>query len=237
MTELRTARRTRWGAAVGLLGAATAFVAIAGAGPAPSLLQLASSREDVSGNCDEAEHAKDPSCVGTATGGNTSTTVADSTSTSVGGPGSTTPADEIRTIDANGAGLVVVVVEGGSLRLVAATPSTGWQVEIEQSAGREIEVDFRSGSKRVQVNVEIEDGQVRERVRARDDASTGGSATIVEDNSGHGNSDDDSIDDSSGHDSSDDSSDDSIDDRSGSGHDSSDDDSDDSSGRGHGSDD
>ena len=200
MTELRTARRTRWGEAVGLLGATTAFVAIAGAGPAPSLLQLASSREDVSGSCDETEHANDPACAGTATGGNTSTTVDDatsttlddSTSTTVGGPGTTTPADEIRTIDANDAGVVVVAVEGGSLRLVAATPSTGWRVEIEQSAGREIEVDFRSGSKRVQVNVELEDGHVRERVRTRDDVVSDDSIdddSIDDDSSGHGNDD------------------------------------------------
>ena len=192
MTNAPTARRTRWGAAAGLLAASTAFVAIAGAGPAPSLLQLASNREDVSGNCDEAEHANDPACATTATtaGGSSSTTVDDSTSTTLGGPGSTTPADEIRTIDANGAGLVIVAVEGGSLRLVAATPSAGWQVEIEHAVGREIEVDFRSGSKRVQVNVEIEDGEVRERVRTRDDASDGTTPpTIGEDSHGPGQDD------------------------------------------------
>jgi len=47
------------------------------------------------------------------------------------------------------------------------------------AAGREIEVDFRSGTRRVQVNVEFEDGQVRERVRVRDDAD--GSETRIED--------------------------------------------------------
>ncbi len=206
MTDLRTTRRTRWGAAAGLLGATTAFVAIAGAGPAPSLLQLASSRDDVSGNCDEAEHANDPNCAGTANGGSTSTsssstTLDDSTSTTAGGPSTSTPAAEIRTIDANGAGLVIVAVEGGSLRLVAATPSTGWRVEVEQSAGLEIEVDFRSGSRRVQVNVEIEDGQVRERVRSRDDATDGDRVTTDTDTTDDSSDDDHS---GSGHDDSDD---------------------------------
>jgi hypothetical protein len=42
-------------------------------------------------------------------------------------------------------------------------------VEVEQAAGREIELDFRRGGQRVQVNVEIEDGVVRERLRVRDD--------------------------------------------------------------------
>ena len=41
---------------------------------------------------------------------------------------------------------------------------------MEQAAGVEIEVDFRQGSRRVQVNLELEDGAVRERIRIRDEA-------------------------------------------------------------------
>ncbi|MEO7572551.1 MAG: hypothetical protein ABIX10_08945 [Acidimicrobiales bacterium] len=172
--------RTRLAAAAGLLGAATAVAFIIGAGPAPSMFQFASSSEDVSGPCDEAEHVDDPACSGSPglDDGSTTTTNDDGSTTTTAGVTTTTvtaapghPAADIRSIDAAGAGNVVVAVEGGSLRLVAATPAAGWRVEVEQPAGREVEVDFRAGSKRVQVNVELEDGQVRERVRVRDDAA------------------------------------------------------------------
>jgi hypothetical protein len=53
---------------------------------------------------------------------------------------------------------------------VSAVPARGWRVEVEQAAGVEIEVDFRQGTRRVQVNLELEDGAVRERVRIRDQA-------------------------------------------------------------------
>jgi hypothetical protein len=52
----------------------------------------------------------------------------------------------------------------------SAVPARGWRVEVEQAAGVEIEVDFRQGTRRVQVNLELEDGAVRERVRIRDEA-------------------------------------------------------------------
>jgi hypothetical protein len=246
MSEAPT-HRTRLGAVAGLLGAATAFTFILGAGPAPSVFQLAGVNEDISGSCDEAEHANDPECGGAGGGGTTSSTVDDSSTSTTVDDGSTTtapadPASEVRSIDAAGAGTVLVAVEGGSLRIVAATPSSGWRVEVEQATGREVEVDFRSGTKRVQVNVEIEDGEVRERVRVRDDADgtdiRGEDGLVVRDDSadssGHGSDDDSAEDDSSGH-GSDDESDDDDDDHSGSGHDGDDDGSDDDSG--HGSDD
>ena len=208
------ARRLAAGAA--LLGAATALTLVVGVGPAPSVFQLAGANEDISGSCDEAEHANDPECTGSATPGatsddsstsSTSTTVDDgSTSTTNGtvAPAPTNPTGEVRAIDAAGAGTVLVAVEGSSLRLVAATPASGWRVEVEQATGREVEVDFRSGTKRVQVNVELEDGQVRERVRVRDDADdtdirtengtvvrddNGGQDGSADDNSGHGGDD------------------------------------------------
>ena len=54
--------------------------------------------------------------------GTTSTTVDDTTSTTAGG-GAGDPPDEIRSLDAAGAGTVIYAVEGGSLRLVTATPA------------------------------------------------------------------------------------------------------------------
>jgi hypothetical protein len=254
MSEAPTTRRTRLAAGASLLGAATALTLVVGVGPAPSVFQLAGANEDISGNCDEAEHANDPECAGTpSTGGtvddgSTSTTIDDgSTSTTNGtvAPGPTTPSADVRSIDAAGAGTVLVAVDGGSLRLVAATPTSGWRVDVEQSSGREVEVDFRRGSKRVQVNVELEDGRVRERVRVRDDADgtdirTENGVVVRDDsddnsNSGPGSGDDGDGDNSgSGHGDDDDS----DDDNSGSGHGGRDDDSgDDHGGGGHGSED
>ena len=154
------------------------FALVMGVGPAPS---VSSSRR-----CDRRGHQRQlrrgrarrrPGVPGhadhrrrrsTNDDGTTSTTVDATTSSTVAGGGA--PTDEIRSLDAAGAGTVIYSVQGGSLRLVSATPGRGLEVEVEQGAGREVELDFRSGSKRVQVNLELEDGQVRERVRVRDDA-------------------------------------------------------------------
>jgi hypothetical protein len=243
MSDAPDPKRTRFAAVAGLLGATAVAALLLGAGPAPSALQLAGASNDdapgdISGNCDEAEHAGDPECVGTPTGDSTSTTVDDSTSTTTGS--GVTPPDEVRSLDAAGAGTVVYAVEGGNLRLITATPASGWAVEVEQGAGREVELDFRSGTKRVQVNLEIEDGEVRERVRFRDDADDTDIRTengVVDGgNSGPG-SGDDSADDNSNSGPGRGSDDDSDDDSSGSGHEDSDDDSNSGSGRDHPEDD
>ncbi|HKX69588.1 MAG TPA: hypothetical protein VJM75_00085 [Acidimicrobiales bacterium] len=124
---------------------ASGLVLTTGAGPAPSLLAAASPSDDPAST--------------TATTGTTATAVANARA----GTGS-------RTVDAAGAGTVTFTQSGGRLSLVSAVPSTGWTVEVEQAGGVEIEVDFRKGTRRVQVNLEIEDGGVRERVRIRDEA-------------------------------------------------------------------
>ncbi|MGK2947367.1 MAG: hypothetical protein ACSLFP_02240 [Acidimicrobiales bacterium] len=227
-------RRVALGLAAGLLGGVTALAALNGGGPpTPSTVQLAGVTEDISGNCDEAEHAADPECAGVPNDGATSPTPDDSTSsTTEGGPGAangsdSAPSSDVRAIAAGDAGTVLVAVESGQLRLIAATPAAGWRVEIERSVGREVEATFRSGNLRVDVNVELEDGQVRERVRVRneaDDSETRTENGVVvrvdpprsDDRSGHGGDDsdddddvdDDSDDDSSGHGGDDDSDDD-----------------------------
>jgi len=121
------------------------LVLTTGAGPAPSLLAAASPSDDPAST--------------TATTGTTATAVANART-----------GTRSRTVDAAGAGTVTFTQSGGRLSLVSAVPSTGWTVEVEQAGGVEIEVDFRKGTRRVQVNLEIEDGGVRERVRIRDEA-------------------------------------------------------------------
>ena len=136
----------RLGLAAGLVGGAVGLAIVSGFGPAPALSSIGSQGDD-----DDS----------------TSSTVATSTTvpaTTAGAPAGA----PTRTLDA-GAGTVVFAEAGGQLSLVSATPAPGWAVEVEQGAGREIEVDFRQGNTRVQVNVEFEDGAVRERIRVRDD--------------------------------------------------------------------
>ncbi len=206
------------------LGGGVAFAGTGDDGGAD--LALAGLVEDVSGPCDEAEHAGEPRCTGTARpeddprGTTSTTTGSGSTTTTVGGsaPGASIP-DEVRTIDAAGAGTVVVAVESGQLRLVSVTPVEGWFVEVEQAAGREVEVDLTRGSVEVDVDVEVEDGRVRERVRVEDDAA--GTEVRTEDGVVTRVEDDRSDDDSSGSGRDDD-----PDDRSGSGHDDDEDDDD-----------
>lgn len=74
------------------------------------------------------------------------------------------------TFDAAGAGTVTYEIRAGEFVLIAATPASGWVVDVEVAQGIELDLDFRSGTRRVQVDVEFEDGGVRERVRLRDDA-------------------------------------------------------------------
>jgi hypothetical protein len=216
MPDGPTTSRARIGAAAGAAGAAAVFALVMGVGPAPSVFQLAGADEDVSGPCDEAEHVDDPQCQGpSSTAGadsststtddeGTSTTVDDTTSSTSGaGAGGTgAPTDEIRSLDAAGAGTVIYAVEGDSFRLISATPAGGWRVDVEQSTGREIDLDFRSGTRRVQVDIELEDGQVRERVRFRDDADDTDIRTedgvVQDDSSGPGSGGEDTTDDNSG---------------------------------------
>ena len=108
---------------------------------------------------------------------------------------------QIRSLDAAGAGTVRYTVSGTTFSLVSADPASGWTVEVEQGSGIKIDLDFRSGTRRVQVDIEFENGSVRERVRFRDDADGAETrtedGTVVrddssDDNSGPGSSDDDS---------------------------------------------
>ena len=133
----------------GLVGGGVGLALVTGLGPAPSLLAGASG--------------------GDSGGGSTSSTSPTTqTTASEGNAAATTASDQV--VDAAGAGTVTFRRNGAQLTLVSAVPARGWRVEVEQSAGVEIEVDFRQGTRRVQVNLEFEDGAVRERIRIRDEA-------------------------------------------------------------------
>jgi len=137
--------------------------------------------------------------------GTTSTTTPDETSTTTSIPSDdSATATATFTFDAGAGGHVKVTSNGSSLTVVTADAAAGWSEEIEVSSGPEVEVDFRSGDRRIQFKAELEDGEIR--IRIRDRVSESG-----DDNSGHdddddnsGHNDDDDDDDNSGHDDGDD---------------------------------
>lgn len=88
-------------------------------------------------------------------------------------PGSETTASEQATAgletsyEVGDAGTVTLTNDGSALEIVSVEQSEGWQIEIETATGREVEVDFRSGTRRIQFNAELEDGEIRVRARER----------------------------------------------------------------------
>ena len=199
-------------AALGVGAAATLAI---GAGPMPSLL-TASATDEVRSSCDEPSHETDDRCISARTESESSSTsdldrnTTSSTSTTLAGSDDDggTVAPGTRTVPAGDAGSITVAVDDGVLRLVATNPNGGWSVKVDQAGGREIEVRFRAESVRVDVNVELEDGEIRERVRTRDDATderteviNGSPSSDDDDSSGRGDDhdDEDDDDDSSGH--------------------------------------
>ena len=64
------------------------------------------------------------------------------------------------------AGSVLLRRNGGSLTIVSTESNPGWVVEVEVATGREVEGDFRNGSRRVKFNFELEDGVVRVRIES-----------------------------------------------------------------------
>ena len=124
----------------GLVGGGIGLALITGLGPAPSLLAAASGGDSDGGSTTstsphDRDHRRRRPSAGVATSG-----------------------DQV--VDAAGAGTVTFRRSGAQLTLVSAVPARGWRVEVEQAAGVELEVDFRQGTRRVQVNLELEDGAV-----------------------------------------------------------------------------
>lgn len=128
---------------------------------------------------------------GATTTSTTAAPVATPTTTSTTAPPSGDEDGATVTYQAGDAGTVMITQDGSSLTIVSVEPVAGWSTEIEVSSGREVEVDFRNGMRRIQFDAEFEDGEVRVRVsdRITDDGDHDDNAD--DDNSGHGNADDD----------------------------------------------
>lgn len=93
-------------------------------------------------------------------------------------PGSNATASETATAGAETtyqvgeAGTVTLINDGTQLDVASVQQNEGWQIEIEVATGREVEVDFRNGTRRIQFNAELEDGEIRVRARERVVAAT-----------------------------------------------------------------
>ena len=77
------------------------------------------------------------------------------------------------------AGTVTIASDDATLSIVNVDAAEGWASEVEVAAGREVEADFRNGTRRIQFNAEFEDGQVRVRVRERADKRPAESPTTT----------------------------------------------------------
>jgi len=80
------------------------------------------------------------------------------------------PDGATQTFTAGAAGTVTIGRTGSTLTVVAVGANPGWVTEIEQQSGTEVEVVFRNGTARIDLEAEFEDGAVRVRVRERNDA-------------------------------------------------------------------
>ena len=94
------------------------------------------------------------------------TTPDDSSSTSTTTPPAGDDSASSVTYNAGDGGTVTIASNGSSLTIVSVDPAAGWSFEVEIASGLEVEADFRNGTRRIQFNAQLEDGEVRIRVRS-----------------------------------------------------------------------
>ncbi len=75
------------------------------------------------------------------------------------------------TYSAGEAGTATFWVEGRSISLEDVTTNGGWTYRIDDEERDEVELDFISGTTRLRMNAEIEDGQLRVRLTDRTNTS------------------------------------------------------------------
>ncbi|HEY8057416.1 MAG TPA: hypothetical protein VID94_01630, partial [Acidimicrobiales bacterium] len=90
---------------------------------------------------------------------------------------------DVADASAGTAGSVQVQRTGDRLTITLLRPASGWSPEVERQTGREVEVTFTNGTRRVHLTVELEDGQVR--VSTADDVDDAPDPTVPgDDNNG-----------------------------------------------------
>jgi frataxin-like iron-binding protein CyaY len=114
-----------------------------------------------------------------------SPTAPTSTTAAVNGSGNLVLAEgQVSQVVVADAGSVLLRRSEGSLTIVSTESNPGWVVEVEVATGREVEGDFRNGSRRVKFNFELEDGVVRVRIESEGSSSGGSSTTSTTSGSG-----------------------------------------------------
>lgn len=105
--------------------------------------------------------APDTTSPTTASTTTVATTPSQSTSTPTSTPPSTEAADEwsVRTVNSSG-GTVVVRHRPGEVELQAATPASGFSVEIDDSGPDRVRVEFESDDADIRVEVRWRDGEL-----------------------------------------------------------------------------
>lgn len=117
------------------------------------------------------------------------TTPDDDDDDGVGGGGGGTVAPFTKTYTLVG-GTAVISFDGSALHVVSATPNAGFDTEIEEESGREVDVRFEGNGHESRLKLELEDGRVEERTEERPDSSGSGSGNDgSDDNSGPGGGD------------------------------------------------
>ena len=107
----------------------------------------------------------------------TSTTSSTTTSPSPITP--TTVRGSTFVVEALDAGQLDVSFDDIHLQVVSIHAEPGWGSSVDVTEGREIEVSFRNGDARVDVNVQLDDGRLRTRIRdRRSDAESQTTSTL-----------------------------------------------------------
>jgi len=116
----------------------------------------------------------------TSTTGQTSTTGSTSTTATATANGSGTLVlsdGQVSQVQVADGGSVLLRRSGNSLTIISTQANAGWVVEVEVSTGREVEGDFRNGSRRVTFNFELEDGVIRVRIESEGATATTSTST------------------------------------------------------------
>lgn len=96
------------------------------------------------------------------------TTTAPTTTSPTTAPATTTTAaPDVRVVSAGEAGSITVAIVGRSLELRSVDPAPGWDARVDEADDHEVEVRFTRDARRVDLKVELEDGDLRVRLEAR----------------------------------------------------------------------
>jgi hypothetical protein len=117
----------------------------------------------VTAPADKAQDASEDATTTTSPPATSTTTITTTPPTSSPAP-APAPAPVVSVQTAGEAGTVTVSINGGVLTATDVHPNAGWTVDEQDLQGREIEVTFRNGLRRIDFKAEIEDGLLRTRV-------------------------------------------------------------------------